>query len=88
MRLKKFKCLSFGKRDENFKSKLSNRCTYYKNSISSKSQCLDIHLVKMNKNDGIFKTSVAKEYTYSSALVLTYFSRDARLRKKEKRANY
>ena len=32
----------------------------------------------------IFETSVAKEYTYSSALVLTYFSRDARLRKKEK----
>ena len=36
----------------------------------------------------IFETSVAKEYTYSSALVLTYFSRDARLRKKEKRAYY
>ena len=45
-------------------------------------------VVKMNKNNGIFETSVAKEYTYSSALVLTYFSRDARLRKKEKRANY
>ena len=51
-----------------------------------------MHIVKiasvansMNKNNGIFETSVAKEYIYSSALVLTYFSCDVRLRKKKKK---
>ena len=37
----------------NFNNELSNLSTYHKNSISSKSQCIE--LVKMNKNNGIFE---------------------------------